>query len=573
MTGTFEIRHGTMRWRAADGGDELAALLAGGLRLDDGRATVVKQAPHRTVYRVVLPGVDVHVKHYRGEGRDHFRRLFRASRGRREFALSTEVARRGVPTLGVVGYADGNPLLGHLDSWFVTRTLPDAVALLDFLETTLPALAASRRAALQQRLAEAVGGLLAVQHRAGVCHADLHPGNLLLRLVDDRPELYLIDLDMVRLSGPLDWPAARANLVVLDRWFALRWSRTDRRRAWRAYCRGRPELRLDERAVAAEVERATHESLLRQFRAFDDKCYGGNRHFRAIRGEGVTGYCVSDLDPAAVAALLTDPDAAFADPAARSLKRSPSSTVVEVPLPGAATLRPVIGKRLPVRSWRTPWVSLVRPPAALRSYVLGHGLRLRGLPTPRPLAVVHRRRFGLLCEGYLLVEKVPDAVDLAGFLDALGGVPPPESRRRLRAVVDELATLLRRLHRWRLSHRDLKAGNLLVSPAEWTISVRGVRDLPPDPAAPRDRVWFVDLHGLRRQRQVGKPRRVRDLSRLHLSFLAHPGLTRGDRLRFLLGYLGRTEYAGGGWKSWWREVEAEAQAKARKRRALGRVIG
>ena len=40
-------------------------------------------------------------------------------------------------------------------------------------------------------------------------------------------------------------------------------------------------------------------------------------------------------------------------------------------------------------------------------------LRDRWLPTPRPLAMFHRLRAGgLPAEGYLLTEKVPDAVGL-----------------------------------------------------------------------------------------------------------------------------------------------------------------
>ena len=51
-----------------------------------------------------------------------------------------------------------------------------------------------------------------------------------------------IDLHAVRLGRPLGWPAARDNLVLLDRWFALRFGSTDRRRCCRAYCQARADL-------------------------------------------------------------------------------------------------------------------------------------------------------------------------------------------------------------------------------------------------------------------------------------------------------------------------------------------
>lgn len=580
MTRTYEIGHGAYRWTLAAGlaGGDLSCLLdPAGLPLDrwrqSGQATVVKETPHRTVYHVALPGLDLHVKHYRGQRRDGVRRLFRASRGRREFTLGNEVARRGVPTLELLACADVAAWRGRFDSFVVTRTLPGAVSLLDFLESSLPALAEPGGGLLRRRLAVAIGRLLARQHQAGVTHDDLHPGNILLRPGDAEPELYLIDLDMVRLGRPLDWSAARANLVVLDRWFAARWTRTDRRRAWRAYCAARPELGLDERTAAREVEAATRASLLTQLRGFDRRCLGGNRHYRAVRRGAVVGHCVNDLDPADLAALLADPEALFRRPDVRLLKQSPSSTVVECVLRVSGVERPVIGKRVPARSWKAVLAALFRPPPALTAYVLGHGLRLRGLPTPRPLAVLHRHRLGLPLVGYLLVEKVPQPQHLLGFLESLHGMPTAERRRRLGGMLDQLAGLLRRLHRHRLSHRDLKAANLLVSPAGWVMGQRGVREQPADPSTAGDHLWFVDLHGVRRQGPVGKKRRMRDLARLHLSFLAHADLTRADRLRFLVGYLDRGEVVRGGWKGWWRAVEHEARAKAAKLERLNRVIG
>jgi len=77
-------------------------------------------------------------------------------------------------------------------------------------------------------------------------HDDLHPGNILLRKEDGEPGLYLIDLHAVRLSGPLSRSASFANLVVLDRCSASASAApTGRPLPWRAYCRARPDLRLE----------------------------------------------------------------------------------------------------------------------------------------------------------------------------------------------------------------------------------------------------------------------------------------------------------------------------------------
>src|SRR5204862_113534 len=99
-------------------------------------------------------------------------------------------------------------------------------------------------------------------------------------------------------------------------------------------------------------------------------------------------------------------------------------------------------KRFPVAAWTDPLAGLVRPTPALRSYVMGHGLRIRCLPTPRPLAVWHRFRHGLPREAYLLTEKVPDAIDLFDFVGRLGSLPPPQRRDALRRLLNQVGRLI-----------------------------------------------------------------------------------------------------------------------------------
>ena len=109
--------------------------------LATGAAIVIKQAPHCTVYRVVLPGLDFHLKHYHpADARSRARSLLRASKAKSEAERTREAAAQGVQTLeplAVGESADG--------SYLLTRTVPDAQTLTTFLEEELPRMDARRR--------------------------------------------------------------------------------------------------------------------------------------------------------------------------------------------------------------------------------------------------------------------------------------------------------------------------------------------------------------------------------------------------------------------------------------------
>jgi tRNA A-37 threonylcarbamoyl transferase component Bud32 len=555
------LERGGVRWQIRPGLEHLFG--PNGLRLDEwlaaGQACMVKHGPHRTVYHVVLPELDFYLKHNRlADCRARLRELVRPSKARSEYEHTRAVAARQVPTFEPL--ALGEPCRGSTarDSFLITRALPETRPLHSFLEITLPQWPAPRRTRLRQRLAGALGRMLARMHEAGIAHHDLHPGNLLLRLdADDQVELFLIDLHAVRAGAPLSWRARRANLILLNCWFSLRSDRTDRLRFWRAY----ESVAGTHPGAGDDLERGTLASNLRMWRKMDRRSLGGNRHFHRVHAEGMAGHAVADLTAEALAPLLADPDAPFERPDAIVLKRSPSSAVVEIDLPGTNGPRHVIYKRFAVTRWSDPWTALFRPAPALRSYVLGHGLLLRCLPTPRPLAVWHRYRRGLPHEGYLLTEKVADALDLRTFVDRLHSLPGAQCQTRLRYLIDQIAHLLATLHQRRLSHRDLKAANMLIGSVSTLSREEDVH------------FYLIDLVGVRRLRKLRRARRVQNLARLNTSFLDHPGLTRSDRLRFLRVYLRWGLRGRCGWKRWWRQIAEATANKVQRNLRKGRPLG
>jgi hypothetical protein len=300
-----------------------------------------------------------------------------------------------------------------------------------------------------------------------------------------------------------------------------------------------------------------------------------NRYYQRIRSRGVGGYAVRDLDPSSLSALLASPDEPFEWPGTVVLKHSRSSTVAEIDIRVGGIVRRVIYKRFTATAWSDPWTGLVRWSGALKAWIYGHALRDRLLPTARPLAVFHRRRHGLPRDGYLLSEKVPDAVDLRRHFESLNRLPEAEHRAALHRRIDEVARLVRELHRRRLLHRDLKAANILVQDPKSKVQDRNPRPEGNDFGRwTRDfgRLWLIDLAAISRHDKLPRARRLQNLGRLHASFREDRALTRTDKLRFLRTYLQWGLLGRGGWKRWWRDIERATQDKVNRNLRNGRPL-
>jgi tRNA A-37 threonylcarbamoyl transferase component Bud32 len=516
-----------------------------------GRAVfVVKSNPARTVYRVELPGTTVFVKHCRITGPRAFgREVIRPPKARLEFDNALALRERGIAAVEPLAW--GGP-----DSWWpgesvlITRGLTAAVPFQRYLEHDLPALPPEDQRAVRRQLAFGLAGFLAKLHDAGVVHPDPHPGNLLIEMPASRvPHFALIDLHAIRIGKPLSWPASRDNLVLYNQWFQLRATRAERTRFWHAYRLARatlpPPAAPEMAARARELERETQTVNRRQWAGREWRCVGSNRHFRRVAVGAIRGFGVRDLPAECLTPLLRDPDAAFTRPGARILKQSADSAVVELVLLTPDGPVPAVLKRVSA-SCAGALKNLLRRSQVLRSWVSGHALRDRWLPTPRPLAVFHRVRIGLPAEGYLLTEKVAAAVGL----DA--AVRHCPDRATLRDLIRRVARVLRTMHDRGVSHRDLKAANILITGGEPVL---------------------IDLVGVRTRVRLGDSKRARELARLNASFLRFPAVTRGERLRFLRAYLAAGPALGAGWKSWWEMISRSTASKVARNRRRGRMLG
>lgn len=406
---------------------------------------------------------------------DRVSQIVRGGKGPREGRVLQHLQRKGI--------AVPPPLL--------FASAPADVLITLWLDDLVPAPAPHAAAPGDVR---AFAGLVAALHDAGVRHRDLSASNVGLA----RGAPVLIDAGGARLGPPLPRRARVSELArIANGWLGTA-RRALRQRALCAYMDACGES--DVRAMEREISRRAR-ALRRRFLAGRDRRpTREGRHFHFFAGghvaQGVRAALVTDeaYENAADAWLLGDPpDAEPLKDGGRVLRaRAPSGS-------GEVVLK---------RYERTAKGRLPYPIRALRR---AEAFRHRHVPVPRALMAV----VGLDGRG-LLVSEALDAPNLHAFL-AEGGyaaLPVPARRRFLRV----LGRSLRLMHDADISHRDLKAPNLLVEA---------------DPAG-EPTVRFADLEGARiRRRPVPWTRRARDLARLDASLTA----PRTDRLRVMRAYL------------------------------------
>lgn len=532
-----------MEWHTSE---SLRPVLLDGeeLRLDEwrrfGQLRTIKDGPNRAIYRAQLPNLDLHIKQYRLRGlRSRIREMLRANKAHREFELAAEIRSRGISTPEPVAWGLERNGFGRSAGWLITRTVAGK-SLLELMTAN-----DIRCHSFTQHLAAFVAQL----HDAGIVQTDFHPGNILVNLNSNPPQFALLDLHGVRLRGNCSWIERRENLVVFNRYFSLRASRSERLRFWRSYVAATRNCRIpNPNPASREIERLTLVSNRSFWAARDRRSLVTNRYYRRVSRNGFRGIVVSDLGGDTVDSILRNPETVFQNQDAL-IKDGRSSTVAActVTIGGKSLL--AIFKRFNAVDARDPWLALIRRSPVMRSWVFGQGLRERCLPTARPLAVLHRYRNGLSSESYLLTEKIGDAVELRTWVDS------KPDRVELADRIAALGRLIRQLHTRGLAHRDLKAANLLTSKKGGD-----------------HRFWFIDLVGVRRLNRVGSRRRAQNLSRLLASFAKHPSLTLSDRLRFLRAYMAWGLRGKSGWKSWWRRISDFADEKMERNRRSGRPL-
>ncbi|HXV19508.1 MAG TPA: lipopolysaccharide kinase InaA family protein [Desulfuromonadales bacterium] len=143
-----------------------------------------------------------------------------------------------------------------------------------------------------------------------------------------------------------------------------------------------------------------------------------------------------------------------------------------------------------------------------------------GIPTVSPVAMGECVKFGIDMASFTLTEELYQTVPLdAVFQRELGGSLDDAGRQKKRRLTLQLAATARKLHGSGMYHQDLYLSHFYLGPGET--------------------LYLIDLQRVGRRSRVPTRYRVKDLGQLNYSADFTGGISRADRMRFFLAYLGK----------------------------------
>lgn len=378
----------------------------------------------------ILPG-----KRYVGradwQGQKVLVKLFVGARAARKAAAEAEGYERltsaGLNTPAMLAHG---ALPDGQGAWVVVRFIPQSRTLAE-ASGLAPNSESTGSVEEQRRLVSRVISSIAGLHESGLGQQDIHPGNFLL--TDDH--CWIIDTaDVVPLR---DDQAAIANFSV----FLAQLPEKLWKDAWLQYRQLTSVVEEYDRVAAL-----AHEWQAWRARDLADKSIRDCSLFK-VEANATLFRSVWRTESEFLGPLLEDLDGALAT--STLLKDGGSATVGLVEWQG----RKLVIKRYNLKGLVHRLKRCWRPTRAWHSWQAGHRLRVLGINTPRPVAMVEERCGPFRGRGFLITEVAEG--------EGLGIASRQADSGQLQTMGAAVQAMLKVMVCHRISHGDFKATNLL----------------------------------------------------------------------------------------------------------------
>ena len=486
--------------------------------------TLLRDNNVRSSFLLKLPGGgdrSVFIKRYKVRGlQDVWKYSFFPSKAALEWKSLRNCEEWGLPMPRPLAVAEKRSGVLLKDSCIILEALTQASPLNEYLERQLPGFPPEQLWHLKQSLALSLAQLVRDVHKKGIFYRDLHAGNILIKTIDSGAcELFLIDLHRALFPPVLmQWMRVRDLAQLCN---SLSATQTDKLRFLKEYCRAGQLSKKSFYDVNKKLAAAADRMEKTRIKSRSKRCVKNSTTFEVATSFGER-YCGRrDFGRGACRQAIASHLSSLVRDEAQVLKKTAHSIMTthaeekELPVP-------VCVKGYRSGGLRYALKSLAVTSRAMKSWIAGNSLLVRGINTPRPQALLEKKYGPVVLKSFLITEWLAGSVELNDYIAGLCERCAPRAAKD--SFIAALARSVRDLHAQAVYHADLKSTNILVCEAgndSW-------------------KFYFVDLDRVRFNKNLTFRERANNLAQINASVSSY--MMAKDRLKFFRFYAKGTPF-------------------------------
>jgi tRNA A-37 threonylcarbamoyl transferase component Bud32 len=416
------------------------------------------------------------------------------SKGRKEFLIASQLERKSLNIPKPLGWMERVRKGLVRESYYLSEAIGTGVS---FIEEDVK----SKEPHSMIELAMTVRKF----QDAGLFHQDLHAGNFLW----GGDSLFLTDLHRTRIVKRLSLNQRLWNLSHLFHSLRSMWGEGEQLQFLDQYYEGRFDDSQKREILHQKIYPVMDRLQKRQWRSRTKRCLRESTEFTVQIEKGIRYFHRRDFPLDRLKRVMEEHRARVRERPLSLIKYSPE-VIVSILNDG--------GERICLKQFCYPhfWGRMkehFRRSKGLKSWMAANGMRARGIPSLKPLALVERKNWFGLKESFLFMEALADDQEMDRYI--LKGF---EDLNKKRLFIKTFARWLDGLHQMSLFHRDMKTCNILVSE--------------------RGETWdfhLLDFEDLLMGEKVNRKKLFRNFLQLNTS--TPKVMTKVDRFRFFREYL------------------------------------
>ncbi|HPD61032.1 MAG TPA: lipopolysaccharide kinase InaA family protein, partial [Thermodesulfobacteriota bacterium] len=414
------------------------------------------------------------------------------------------------------------------EAFLITQSLGEMIDLHKFYKENI------KNSLEKETFLKALTAYLRFLHHKGILHQDIHLENIIVPRESIGPlSFFLVDLYKTRIKKHLSEKEKMLNLALLIFYIAEvnLFGPNDQEKFIRLYYSEDDFSEAKLNSITKKIFSQIKKLRDQRFLSWGRKSFRAGKFFNIIKEKGKFLIYRWEFDPKLIPDILKEHERITTS--IRGIVHPPGEqlppAILKTSRKALVTKININEQRFLVKEGRNDalrfsfrfWVARLRN---RRSWANSNKLVLKNIPTPRGLALLEEKRWGVWMKSFLIMEYIEGAIPLRSYVQNFTTSSDPEVFQKKRAFISFMARFVRSLHQKGIYHGDLKSDNFLIKEKaenEWECFI-----------VDTDRVYFG--------KRVSLAHRIKNLAQLNATIARC--ISPFDRIKFFKDYSEKNQW-------------------------------